>query len=44
MPDLVEAAKQVKENGGDAVVINNRFLGFLVDIETGKPYLNGWAG
>lgn len=44
LPDLVEAAQEVKKNGVDAVVINNRFLVFLVDIETGKPYLNGWAG
>ena len=44
IPDLVEAAREIKKYGGDAVVINGRFLGFLVDIETGKPYLNGWAG
>lgn len=44
VPDLVALAKEVKRNGGDAVVVNSRFLGFLVDIETGKPYLNSWAG
>jgi dihydroorotate dehydrogenase (fumarate)/dihydropyrimidine dehydrogenase (NAD+) subunit PreA len=42
--DLLQTAKAIKANGGDAVVVNNRFLGFLVDIETGKPHADGWAG
>jgi len=42
--DVVEMAKAVKSAGASAVTITNRFVGFCLDIETGKPYINGWAG
>ncbi len=42
--DVVEVARAVKEAGASGVTIINRFVGFALDIETGKPYINGWAG
>lgn len=42
--DMVEMVKAVKSAGASAVTLTNRFVGFCLDIETGKPYLNGWAG
>jgi dihydroorotate dehydrogenase (fumarate)/dihydropyrimidine dehydrogenase (NAD+) subunit PreA len=42
--DVVEMAQAVKEAGASGVTIINRFVGFALDIETGKPYINGWAG
>lgn len=42
--DLVEMVKAVKSAGASAVTLTNRFVGFCLDIETGKPYLHGWAG
>ncbi|MCX8118037.1 MAG: tRNA-dihydrouridine synthase [Desulfobacterota bacterium] len=42
--DVVEMARAVRSAGASAVTIINRFVGFCVDIETGKPLLHGWAG
>jgi dihydroorotate dehydrogenase subfamily 1 len=42
--DVVEMAQAVKEAGASAVTLLNRFVGFALDIETGKPYIHGWAG
>jgi dihydroorotate dehydrogenase subfamily 1 len=42
--DVVEVAQAVKTAGASGVTIINRFVGFALDIETGKPYINGWAG
>jgi dihydroorotate dehydrogenase (fumarate)/dihydropyrimidine dehydrogenase (NAD+) subunit PreA len=42
--DVVEIAKAVNAAGASAVTIINRFVGFCLDVETGKPYLHGWAG
>jgi dihydroorotate dehydrogenase (fumarate)/dihydropyrimidine dehydrogenase (NAD+) subunit PreA len=42
--DVVEMAQEVKKAGASGVTIINRFVGFALDIETGKPYINGWAG
>lgn len=42
--DVVEMAKAVKDAGASAVTIINRFVGFCLDIETGSPYIHGWAG
>jgi len=42
--DVVEMAKAVKAAGASAVTLTNRFVGFCLDIETGKPYIHGWAG
>jgi dihydroorotate dehydrogenase (fumarate)/dihydropyrimidine dehydrogenase (NAD+) subunit PreA len=42
--DVVEMAQAVKKAGASGVTIINRFVGFALDIETGKPYINGWAG
>jgi dihydroorotate dehydrogenase (fumarate)/dihydropyrimidine dehydrogenase (NAD+) subunit PreA len=44
VPDMVEMTKAVKEAGAKAVTLTNRFVGFCLDIETGKPYIHGWAG
>jgi dihydroorotate dehydrogenase (fumarate)/dihydropyrimidine dehydrogenase (NAD+) subunit PreA len=42
--DVVPMAQAVKAAGASGVTIINRFVGFALDIETGKPYINGWAG
>jgi dihydroorotate dehydrogenase (fumarate)/dihydropyrimidine dehydrogenase (NAD+) subunit PreA len=42
--DVLEMVEVVKSAGASAVTIINRFVGFCLDIETGKPYLHGWAG
>ncbi len=42
--DVVEMVKAVKSAGASSATIINRFVGFALDIETGKPYINGWAG
>jgi len=42
--DVVEMAKAVHEAGADAVTLINRFVGFLVNPETGKPIILGAAG
>lgn len=44
MPDLLLASKAATEAGCVGVTITNRFLGFQVDIESGLPYIHGWAG
>jgi dihydroorotate dehydrogenase (fumarate)/dihydropyrimidine dehydrogenase (NAD+) subunit PreA len=42
--DVVEMAKAVKEAGADAVTLINRFMGFVVNAETGKPVILGSGG
>ena len=42
--DMVSMAEKMRESGAAGVTISNRYVGFVVDIETGKPLLNGWAG
>jgi len=42
--DLVEFSGRLKEAGASAVTLTNRFLGFVSDIETGKPFVYGQAG
>ncbi|MBS3906004.1 MAG: tRNA-dihydrouridine synthase [Syntrophaceae bacterium] len=42
--DVVDMARAVQSAGGSAVTIINRFVGFCLDIETGRPYIHGWAG
>jgi len=42
--DLIEVARRVKEAGAAAVTVINRYVGFAVDIESGKPYIGGAAG
>lgn len=44
IPDMVEMAQAMKDSGAAGVTISNRFVGFVVDVETGKPLLDGWAG
>ncbi len=41
---LLEVARRVREAGASAVTATNRYTGFAVDIETGKPRLDGPAG
>jgi dihydroorotate dehydrogenase (fumarate)/dihydropyrimidine dehydrogenase (NAD+) subunit PreA len=42
--DLVGFAGMLKEAGAAAVTLTNRFIGFVPDIETGKPFIYGQAG
>ncbi|MCL5265364.1 MAG: tRNA-dihydrouridine synthase [Chloroflexi bacterium] len=42
--DVVSVAKAVKEAGAAGLTVINRFVGFAVNIETGKPYIDGRAG
>jgi len=42
--DVVEIAQAVKEAGADAVTLINRFVGFVVNAETGKPVILGSGG
>lgn len=44
IPDVVEMAQVMKDSGAAGVTLFNRFVGFVVDVETGKPLLSGWAG
>jgi len=42
--DLVEFSGKLKKAGAAAVTLTNRFIGFVPDIETGKPLIYGQAG
>jgi dihydroorotate dehydrogenase (fumarate)/dihydropyrimidine dehydrogenase (NAD+) subunit PreA len=42
--DLIEFSGRLREAGAAAVTLTNRYLGFVPDIETGKPLIYGWAG
>ncbi|RLA85654.1 MAG: hypothetical protein DRG31_02420 [Deltaproteobacteria bacterium] len=42
--DVAEMARVVVEAGAAGVTLTNRFVGFLVDVDTGKPLLYGTAG
>jgi dihydroorotate dehydrogenase (fumarate)/dihydropyrimidine dehydrogenase (NAD+) subunit PreA len=42
--DLVEFSGRLKQAGAAAVTLTNRFIGFVPDIETGKPLIYGKAG
>ena len=42
--DLVLFTERLKEVGAAAVTLTNRFIGFVPDIETGKPLIYGQAG
>ncbi len=44
IPDMVDMAKAMKVNGAAGVTISNRFVGFVVDVENGKPLIEGWSG
>jgi len=42
--DLVLFTERLKKVGASAVTLTNRFIGFVPDIETGKPFIYGQAG
>jgi dihydroorotate dehydrogenase subfamily 1 len=42
--DLVQFSGMLKDAGAQAVTLTNRFIGFVPDIETGKPMIFGKAG
>jgi dihydroorotate dehydrogenase subfamily 1 len=42
--DLVAFSGRLKDAGAAAVTLTNRFIGFVPDIETGKPLIYGQAG
>jgi dihydroorotate dehydrogenase/NAD-dependent dihydropyrimidine dehydrogenase PreA subunit len=42
--DLIAFSGRLKEAGAAAVTLTNRFIGFVPDIETGKPLIYGQAG
>ena len=44
IPDVVEMAQLMKDSGAAGVTLFNRFVGFVVDVESGKPLLSGWSG
>jgi dihydroorotate dehydrogenase (fumarate)/dihydropyrimidine dehydrogenase (NAD+) subunit PreA len=41
---VLEIARSVREAGAQAVTATNRYTGFAIDIETGKPRIGGMAG
>lgn len=42
--DLIDFSGKLRDVGAAAVTLTNRFLGFVPDIETGKPLIYGAAG
>lgn len=42
--DLIEFSGRLHKAGAAAVTLTNRYLGFVPDIETGKPLIYGGAG
>lgn len=42
--DMVAVARAVQQAGAAGVTISNRFVAFVVDIERGRPYIDGSAG
>lgn len=42
--DLVTFSGRLRDVGAQAVTLTNRFIGFVPDIETGKPLIYGQAG
>ncbi len=42
--DLVQFSGMLKDAGAGAVTLTNRFIGFVPDIQTGKPLIYGKAG
>ena len=42
--DVVAVARIALDAGAAGVTLTNRFLGFGVDIEAGRPHTDGWAG
>lgn len=42
--DLIDFSGRLKEAGAAAVTLTNRYLGFIPDIETGRPLIYGGAG
>ena len=42
--DLVAFSGRLRDAGAAAVTLTNRFIGFVPDIETGKPLIYGQAG
>lgn len=42
--DMVAMSRAMREAGASAVTLTNRFLGFVVDTETAKPFIWGHAG
>ena len=42
--DLIAFSGRLQKAGAAAVTLTNRYLGFVPDIETGKPLIYGWAG
>ncbi len=42
--NLTEIARAARDAGAASVAVNSRFVGFAVDIDNAKPYLDGPAG
>ncbi len=42
--NLTEIAQAARNAGAESVAANSRFVGFAVDIENAKPYIDGLAG
>jgi dihydroorotate dehydrogenase subfamily 1 len=42
--DMVSMSARMREAGASAVTLTNRFLGFVVNTETARPFIYGYAG
>ena len=42
--NLTNIAKAARDAGASSVAVNSRFVGFAVDIDNAKPYIDGLAG
>jgi len=44
LSDIVLSVRKAYEAGADAITLTNRFLGLVLNIEEGKPYIHGVGG
>jgi len=42
--NLTDIARAARDAGAESVAVNSRFVGFAVDIDNAKPYIDGPAG
>ena len=44
LSNVVASVRKVYEAGADAVTLTNRFLGLVINVEEGRPYIHGVGG
>ena len=44
LTNIVASVRKLREAGADAVTLTTRFLGLIMDLEAGKPYIHGLGG